>query len=133
MTSAASPSPACSQPASGPSSSRSSAGLSDQVPPADELYAIRAQLKALEEREAALRTLMFADPSARQGNAWLAEVREVTTTRIDVKEMKAMYGDLVAEFTFPVKTKRIELSAITEDGELISARKFRASGEKPRP
>lgn len=122
MTSAASPSPASSQPASGPSSSASSGSLSNQ-PPADELYAVRAQLKALEEREAALRTLMFADPSARTGNHFLVEVKEVPTTRTDLKELRANYPDIVEQFTFVLPVKRIELRGISEDGEVVSLRR----------
>lgn len=123
MTSAASPSPACSQPASGPSSSRSSAGLSDQVPPADELFAVRAQIKDLEARESELRALMLLDPSARTGNHYLAEICKITTRRPDLKEMRAMYPEQVEEHTHPVTTTRIELRGISEDGEVVSLRR----------
>jgi hypothetical protein len=96
--------------------------VSDQQPPADELAAIRAQLKTLGERESALKALMINDPSARSGNAWAVTVREVTTQRTDLRELRAMHEELVAEFTFPVKTLRVELLAIDEDGVLTRVR-----------
>lgn len=91
--------------------------------PADELAAVRAELKALEGREAALKQLLISDPSSRSGNHYLAEVREVETTRTDLKELRANHRELVDEYTFPAKVMRVELSAITEDGEIVPARR----------
>jgi hypothetical protein len=108
--------------------------MADQLPPADELYAVRTGIKELTERERVLRTLMLTDPSARTGNHYLAEVREVTTTRTDLAEMKKCHPDLVAEFTFQLKQERVELAALTEDGEIVSARRMRSatkSGDTP--
>jgi hypothetical protein len=91
-----------------------------QIPPADELHSVRAQLKALEEREAELRQIMLADPSARTGNRFVVELREVVSQRTDLKELRAMYPDLVAEYTQPVATTRVELRAVTADGEVVA-------------
>ena len=93
------------------------------LPPADELHAVRAQLKTLGERETVLKQLMLSDPSARSGNQFVVELREVETTRVDLKELRAMHKDLVAEYTFPVKTTRVELRGISEDGEVVSLRR----------
>jgi predicted phage-related endonuclease len=97
--------------------------MTDQLPPPDELHAVRARIKALQEREQALRALIFQDPAARTGNHYVADVKEVTTSRLDTKELRAMHPTLVAEFTFRVTEKRVELSAISSDGEIISLRR----------
>lgn len=93
------------------------------TPPPDELAQVRSELKRLEEREGQLKALMLADPAARTGNAYAVEVKEIQTTRVDLKELRAMHEDLVAEYTFPQKTLRIELREISEDGELLSIRR----------
>jgi hypothetical protein len=98
-----------------------------QVPPADELFVVRDEIKRLTEREHVLRALMLTDPSARTGNHYLAEVREVTTTRTDLAELKKCHPDLVAEFTFQLKQERVELAALTEDGEIVSLRRKTAA------
>jgi hypothetical protein len=95
----------------------------EQLPPADELFATREQIKALTDRERVLRALMLTDPSARTGNHYLAEVRDVQTTRTDLAEMKKCHPDLVAEFTFPLKQERVELRGISDDGEIVSLRR----------
>jgi hypothetical protein len=94
-----------------------------QLPPADELADVRLKLRWLQEREEVLRQLMIADPSARTGNHHAAQIREVTTTRTDIVEMRKMYPDLVAEYTFPAKTTQVVLVGISEDGELIPTRR----------
>jgi hypothetical protein len=96
--------------------------VSDQQPPADELHAVRAQLKALGERENALKALMIHDPAARTGNQHVVELREVETSRTDIKEMRACHPDIVEQFTFKVKTTRVELRGLTDDGEIVSLR-----------
>ena len=97
--------------------------MADQVPPADELHAIRAQLKTLGEREAALKALVINDPSARTGNVYCVEILEVTTNRLDVKELRAAYPAETAEHTHPVTTTRVELRGIDQDtGEIVSLR-----------
>jgi hypothetical protein len=97
--------------------------MSDQLPPADELADVRSRLKELTGRERDLRSLMLSDPSARTGNRYLVEVRDVQTTRTDLKELKAAHPDLVAEYTFKVTEQRVELAALTEDGEIVSLRR----------
>jgi hypothetical protein len=101
--------------------------MSDQLPPADELHAVRAQLKTLGERESALKALMINDPSARTGNQHVVELREVETSRTDIKEMRACHPDLVAEFTFKVKTTRVELRGLTDDGEIVRIKRGKAA------
>jgi hypothetical protein len=100
------------------------------VPVPDELAAVRDEIRKLQEREATLRQILFSDPSARTGAAWLAEIREVTSSRTDIKELRAMYPDIVAEQTHPVTVKQIVLSGIDADtGEIVPARRFRKEQE----
>lgn len=95
------------------------------TPVPDELAAVRAQMKALETREAELRQVLLSDPTARTGAAWIAEIKTVTTQRTDIKELRANHPDIVEQFTFPTEITRVVLSGITEDGELIPARQMR--------
>ena len=95
------------------------------VPVPDELAQVRADIKRLEERESELRRLLLKHEDLRSGNAWIAEIRVTTQQRTDIKELRASHPDLVAEYTFPVQIERIELSGLTDDGEIISARKMR--------
>jgi hypothetical protein len=100
------------------------------TPVPDELAAVRAELKRLETREAELRALLFANPDIRTGAAWLAEIKEVTSNRVDLKELRACYPNEVAEQTHPVTVKQIVLSGIDADtGEIIPARRFRKEQE----
>ena len=98
-----------------------------QQPPADELFAVRADIKALTERERTLRNLMLTDPSARTGNCYAVEITNVTTSRTDLKEMRKMHPDIVEQFTFPVAEQRVELRGVNEDGELTSLRRKTAA------
>lgn len=100
-----------------------------QLPPADELYAVRAQIKALTERESALKSLMLTDPAARTGNDYLVEIKTVHTNRVDIKELRAAYPKEVEEYTFPLTQERVELRAISEDGEILSVRRKRKPQE----
>jgi hypothetical protein len=93
--------------------------VSDQLPPADRLAEVRQQLRTLTEQEAALKALMINDPSARSGNAYVVEICEVETRRCDLKELRAAYPAEVEEHTYPIKTTRVELRGISEDGEVI--------------
>jgi hypothetical protein len=96
------------------------------IPVPDELADVRAKAKALEQREAELKAILLSDPSARTGAGWIAEIREIETNRVDIKELRAMHKDLVEEYTFPTKVTRVELSAVDADtGEIVSARQFR--------
>ena len=97
------------------------------VPVPDALDAVRAEIKALQQRERELRRLLIDNPDLREGAGWLAEVKTVTTQRVDIQELRACNPDLVAEFTFPEQSTRVELHAITEDGELVSARRMRSA------
>jgi hypothetical protein len=103
--------------------------MTSQLPVPDELAAVRAQMKALEERETELKRLVLENPDVRTGASWLAEVKTTDTTRTDLKELRAIYPDLVEQFTFQVPVTRVVLSGITEDGEVVSARKLRSAAQ----
>ena len=95
----------------------------DNLPPADELFAVRDTIKQLTSRERELKALMIADPEARTGNAYCVEIKDVTTTRTDLKELRAMYPAIVEQFTFTVTDKRVEVRGISDDGEVFSLRR----------
>jgi hypothetical protein len=100
----------------------------------DELADVRAKVKELETREAELRNLLIANPDIREGAAWIAEVKVSQRETTDLKEMRACHPDLVAEFTHALDVTRVVLSGVTEDGELVSARRMRSaakSGDTP--
>jgi hypothetical protein len=99
------------------------------TPVPDELAAVRSELKRLETREAELKQILLSDPDTRTGANWIAEIKTIQTTRFDVKELKAGHPDLAAEYTFTLPVTRVELLGVTSDGELVSARKFRAQGD----
>jgi len=82
--------------------------------PADELAAVRAQLRALEARETALRQTLLHDPEARQGRDYIAEIRETVTQRTDLRELRAMYPEQCAEHTFPAKTTSVVLRRVAD-------------------
>jgi len=105
--------------------------MTDNLPPADELFAVREQLKALKARESDLRSLMLSDPSARTGNRYAVEIRDVQTTRTDIKELRANHPDLVDEFTFKLTEQHVELRGINEDGELTALRRKPDAPVKP--
>jgi hypothetical protein len=97
------------------------------VPVPDQLAQVRDEIRALETREAELKQLILANPDIREGAAWLAEVVVINTTYTDLRELRAMHPDLCAEYTFPKQVTRVVLSGISEDGELVSARKMRSA------
>lgn len=99
------------------------------TPVPDELAAVRAELKRLEAREVELRNLLIAHPDIRTGASWLAEVQVTQRQTTDIKEMRACHPALVEEFTFPVSTTRVVLMGISEDGEIVSARKLRSAAQ----
>lgn len=100
-----------------------------QMPIPDELFEVRAEIKRLQEREEQLRTLLMDNPDLRTGAGYLAEIKTTEQQRTDIKEMRAMHPDLVAEFTFPTSITRVVLMAITEDGEVVNPRKLKAEAQ----
>jgi hypothetical protein len=94
--------------------------MQPQQPPADELASTRAAIAALEKREAELRTLMLTDPSARTGNKVVAEIVTVKTSRVDLKELRAMHADILEAYTFTRDVQKVELRAISADGEITN-------------
>ena len=101
------------------------------IPVPDELAAVREQIRRLEDRELELKRLLIANADLRTGADWIAEINTVQTTRTDWKELKAMYPEIVSEQTFPSSYTVVSLKGVTEDGEIVSARKMRAVGERP--
>jgi len=99
------------------------------IPVPDRLAAVRAELKRLEAEEAELRQTLLSDPTARTGADWIAEIKTVKQNRTDLAELRACHPKIVEQFTFPQEITRIVLSGITEDGELVSARKMRQAEE----
>ena len=94
------------------------------TPVPDELADVRAAMKRLETREAELKQILLSDPSARTGAEYLAEIREITSNRTDIKELRAMYPEIAAEHTHAVTTTRVELRAIDQDtGEITTLRR----------
>lgn len=95
-----------------------------QTPPADELYAVGEQIKALEARKSELRQLMLTDPSARTGNDYVAIVKEVETRRLDQTALRAMYPAIAEEHTHAVRETRVEPHRIDhETGEIMPVRR----------
>ena len=109
-----------------PSEGADAPRLNTPVP--DELAVVRAQIKKLQAREEVLKRLVLDNPDIRSGANWLAEVKEIETSRLDIKELRAMHKELLDEYTFSQKTLRIELSVINSDGEIIPARRLKANG-----
>ena len=95
----------------------------DQLPPADELFAVRAEIKRLTGREKDLRSLLLSDPSARTGNAYAVDVTDVTTKRTDLAEMRKCHPEIVEQFTFPLTTQNVVLRGIAEIGEITNLRR----------
>jgi hypothetical protein len=101
--------------------------VSDQLPPADQLAEVRQQLRSLTEQEAALKALVINDPSARTGNQFCVDVVEVASNRTDIKELRACHPDIVEQFTFKVKTTRVELRGLTDAGEIVRIKRGQQS------
>ena len=95
----------------------------ENTPPPDELFAVRDEIKRLTSRERELKATVIADPSARTGNHYAVEIKDVATARMDVKELRANHPDIAEQFTHTVFDKRVELRGINEDGELVSLRR----------
>lgn len=94
------------------------------TPVPDELAAVRAQIKQLTDREAELKRLLITNPDIRTGASWLAVVQTVKQPRTDLKEMRHFHPDIVDEFTHLLEMTRVTLMGITEDGELVSAKRL---------
>lgn len=97
------------------------------VPVPDELYAVRAQIKQLEERELELKRLLIENPDVREGAAYLAEVKVVKVSSTDWKELKHFHPNLVDEYTYMREQTRVVLMGVTEDGEIVSPKKLQAT------
>jgi hypothetical protein len=96
------------------------------IPLPDQLAALRAQIKDLQEQESDLRRILIANPDTRTGNNWLVDVKTVTSQRVDLKELRAAYPEQVNEHSYPTETINVVLRGISEDGEVVSPRKIRS-------
>lgn len=101
--------------------------MADQLPPADELAEVRQQMDKLKQRADALRALLIGDKDSRTGNQYLAIVKDVPRRQFDLTEFRAGHKDLAEEYTHTVNDVRVELRGLTEDGEIVSARKARSA------
>lgn len=103
--------------------------MSDNLPPADELHAVRAEIDRLENRENELKALLIADEDNREGtrtgNHYVAIVKHVITNQMDRKALREMYPDIAAEHTHPVTHTRVELRGIDEDGVITPIKRSR--------
>jgi hypothetical protein len=99
------------------------------IPVPDELADVRAEMKRLELREAELRATLLADPSARTGKDYLAEIKTVTSQRTDLRELRAMHPGIVDEYTFPTEVTRVVLWTIDEDGVLSHQKRAAKPGD----
>ena len=99
------------------------------APLPDQLADVRVQIKALQEREAGLKGELLAHPELRTGASWIAEIKTVQQQQTDWKQVREAAPEVVAEHTYPREITRVELNGVTEDGEIVSARKFRAAQE----
>lgn len=88
------------------------------LPVPDMLHEVREKIRELQTEEAELRQAIFADPTARTGVNWVAEIKTTSQQRTDLKELRAQHPLLIEEFTYPVEIVRIELLQLTEDGEI---------------
>ena len=93
--------------------------------PADDLADVREDIRKLAEREAVLREYLIAHPDDRVGARWAAELKDVTTQRVDLKELRAMYPTQVAEHTYDRTVQQVRLVGVSEDGEILSLREVR--------
>ena len=75
------------------------------IPVPDELAAVRDEIKRLGTREAQLKEILLTDSSARTGAAYIAEIRTTQRMDTDIKELRACHEALVAEFTFPGRSR----------------------------
>lgn len=68
--------------------------MTTNMKPADELYQVRQQIKALTEREAALKAAILDGRAEAHGNFAMAWIVNRTTTRFDRKAAEAELGSL---------------------------------------
>jgi hypothetical protein len=103
------------------------------IPVPDQLAATRAEIKRLETLEVELRNALIANPDIREGAAWLAEVKEMSRETTDLKELRHDHPTIVEQYTHTLKHISVVLMGVTEDGELVPARRMRStkSGDTP--
>lgn len=98
------------------------------TPVPDELFAVRAELKRLTDREAELRRLLIMNPDLRTGANYAAEVETTKRATTDWKELRAAHPTIVDDYTYALDTTRVTLKGIDQDtGELVSTRRLKAN------
>jgi hypothetical protein len=80
--------------------------------PADELYDVRAQIKALEDREAELRAKLLSGECGLDGGAYIAWIVEQEQARFDgTAARQALGDDVLAPFTITRRVRQVRLAA----------------------
>ena len=97
------------------------------LPPADELFSVRDEIKRLKAREDVLRALMLADPSARTGNATRWRCVTWRPRALTSKSCAPCIPPSSSNSPSQATERRVELRAITADGELLNLRSKAAS------
>jgi hypothetical protein len=83
--------------------------------PADELADVRAELKALQAREAELRAVLLKEGADREGVGYVAQAFTHKQARLDVGAVKEHFGAAVLEpFMVAQEVRQVRLSAKEE-------------------
>jgi hypothetical protein len=82
------------------------------VHPADELYALRAQIKVLQEREGELRDILLAgNDASREGDEYRAFVIPSSRETLDRKSIEAALGrEVIEPFLKKTDIKTVKLA-----------------------
>lgn len=90
--------------------------MTTNMKPADELYQVRQQIKALSEREAALKVAILDGSAETHGDFALAWIVDRTTTRFDRKAAEAELGTL-ERFDVKVAGRAVMVRPLTGEDE----------------
>ena len=86
--------------------------MTTNIHPADELHDVRAQIRALTEREAELRTKLLTGECGLVGDDYRAWIAEQAQVRLDVAAArKALGKEVLAPFTVMRRVRQVRLSA----------------------
>lgn len=86
------------------------------IHPADELAAIREEIKQLQDRESVLRAALLADDADLRGDQYLATIIPSTRETVDKNALIAELGrEAVAKFLKSSHIKTVKLVPINED------------------
>jgi hypothetical protein len=87
--------------------------------PVDELHDIRAEIRALEEREAQLRAKLLAGECGLVGDSFIAQISMQTKFRFNLRAARRMLvASVLAPFTTPRQVQVVRLAArdIADEG-----------------